>query len=184
MLRTEFLTIENYSRYGEWLKQQNAETLELYFGVGGTQGVIDSLMEKIRIQPQDHFFLIAIDGDQWVGTTHIATKGQQVEFGLIVDPAHRGKGVASLMLEDALTWVRNRNYRELFMHCLTWNRPINHLCNKHGLTTRNMMGDSEVQITLDPPTWITLNKEVCIKNRNLFHTVLDNNRALFREIYG
>lgn len=184
MLRTEFLTIDSYPRYGEWLRQQDAETLALYFGVGGTAGVIDSLMEKIRIQPQDHFFLIAVDNDQWVGTTHIATKGSQVEFGLIVDPTHRGQGVASLMLEDALTWVRNRNYRELFMHCLTWNRPINHLCNKHGLTTRSMMGDSEVQITLDPPTWITLNQEVCTTQRNLFHLFLDNSRALYTEIYG
>ena len=88
------------------------------------------------------------------------------------------------MLKRAIVWCRNRGYTELFMHCLTWNKPINHLCTKHGLKTRNMMGDSEVQITLDPPTWITLSKEVEINQRNLFHTFLDNSKLLYREIYG
>lgn len=184
MLRTEFLTLDNYALYGEWLKKQDEETRQMYFGVGSSDAIIDSLMEKIRMHPDEHFFLIAIEGNRWVGSTHIATKGKQVEFGLIVDPLHRGEGVASIMLEDALTWVRNRNYKELFMHCLTWNKPINHLCRKHGLTTRDMMGDSEVQIELDPPTWITLNKEVCIKQRNLFHAFIDSSRSLYKEIYG
>ena len=184
MFRTEFLTIKDYPLYGDWLRQQDEETRQLYFGVAASDGVIDNLMEKIRIRPQDHFFLVAMDNNKWVGTVHIATKDRQVEFGLIVNPAHRGQGIASAMLEDALTWVRNRNYKELFMHCLTWNKPINHLCLKHGLTTRNMMGDSEVAITLDPPTWITLNKEVCTTQRNLFHAFIDNSRALYSEIYG
>jgi GNAT superfamily N-acetyltransferase len=184
MLRTKFLSEQDYSKYGEWLRQQDEETRQMYFGVSSSDGVINELMSKILSRPEDHFFLIALDGDQWVGTLHIATKGLQVEFGLIVDPARRGEGIASMMLEDALTWARNRNYRELFMHCLTWNRPINHLCRKHGLTTRNMMGDSEVAIILDPPTWITLNKEVCIEQRNLFHAFLDKSRALYTEIYG
>lgn len=97
---------------------------------------------------------------------------------------HRGEGVASIMLEEAITWAQNRHYKELFMHCLTWNKPINHLCHKHGLTTRNMMGDSEVQIDLDPPNLITLSKEVCIKQRNLFHAFLNNTTRVYKEIYG
>lgn len=184
MLRTEFLTLDEYPRYGEWLRQQDAETRQLYFGVAANDGVIDDLMSKIKLSPKEHFFLVAIDQGQWVGTTHIAVKDKKAEFGLIVDAQHRGKGIASFMLSDALNWIRNRNYTELFMHCLTWNKPINHLCYKHGLTTSNMLGDSEVQIHLDPPTWITLQKEVCATQRNLFHAFLDNSRALYSEIYG
>ena len=47
MLRTEFLTVKDYPKYGEWLRRQDRETLELYFGVGVSDSIIDSLMEKI-----------------------------------------------------------------------------------------------------------------------------------------
>ena len=184
MIRTEFLSQKDYGQYGDWLRQQDAETLQLYFGTMATAALINGLLNQISSHPEDHFFLVAIDGDQWIGTTHIATKGLQAELGLIVDSQRRGQGIASTMIEHAITWVRNRNFRELFMHCLTWNRPINHLCAKHGLTTRNMYGDSEVQIELDPPTWITLNKEVGINQRNLFHSFLHKSRAYYSEIYG
>ena len=183
MIVTEFLSTKDYHKYGDWLRKQDEETRKLYFGVAGTDAIIDGLMEQILGNVDDHYFLVATDNGNWVGTIHIATSGKQVEFGLIVGSIYRGEGIASTMLEEALTWAQNRGYKELFMHCLTWNKPINHLCKKHGLTTRNMMGDSEVQIALDPPNLITLSKEIGIKQRNLFHIFLNTTKA-YQEIYG
>jgi GNAT superfamily N-acetyltransferase len=184
MIVTEFLSLKDYPKYGEWLKQQDAETRELYFGIASADSIVDSLMKQIQRDLENHYILVAKEDDRWVGTVHIATSGTQVEFGLLVLPICRGEGIASLMLEEALAWARNRNYKELFMHCLTWNKPINHLCHKHGLSTQNMYGDSEVRIQLDPPNLITLSKEVGIKQRNLYHTFLNNSKSFYQEIYG
>jgi GNAT superfamily N-acetyltransferase len=184
MIITEFLPVQDYKQFGDWLKIQDEETRQLYFGVAGSQHVIEALMDRVISDLDNHHFLVAKDNERWVGTIHIAVSGTVVEFGLIVDEEYRGQGVASDMLEEAILWARNRGYRELFMHCLGWNKPIQHLCHKHGLTTHNMYGDSEVEMKLDPANWITINKEFCIKQRNLFHKFLQHNTMLYREIYG
>ena len=184
MIITEFLPVQNYKQFGDWLSIQDEETRQMYFGVAGSQYVIDALMQRVLANPDDHHFLVARDAGRWIGTIHIAVSGTVVEFGIIVDEEYRGEGVAGTMLEEAILWARNRGYRELFMHCLGWNKPIQHLCHKHGLTTHNMYGDSEVEMKLDPGNWITINKEICIKQRNLFHKFLQNNSMLYHEIYG
>jgi GNAT superfamily N-acetyltransferase len=184
MIITEFLPIKDYTQFGDWLKIQDEETRQLYFGVSGSQHVIDSLMDRVLTEPENHYFLVAKDNNRWVGTIHIAVNGTVVEFGLIVDDEYRGQGVAGIMLDEAIIWARNRGYKELFMHCLGWNKPIQHLCHKHGLETHNMYGDSEVEMRLDPANWITINKEICIKQRNLYHKFLQNNTMLYQEIYG
>ena len=184
MIITEFLTIKQYDEYGTWLKRQDDETRSLYFGVSGNDHVIDSLMDTIRSFPDDHYILVARDKNTWAGTIHIAVNGPTVEFGIIVDPDYRGQGIAGDMLEEAIVWAQNRGYNELFMHCLGWNTPIKHLCDKHGLRPRNVYGDSEVQIELPQATWVTINKEVAIKQRNMFHMFLQNSQQLYQEIYG
>jgi RimJ/RimL family protein N-acetyltransferase len=184
MIITEFLPVAEYEKFGDWLKIQDEETRQLYFGVAGSHHVIDALMARVISNPDDHYFLVAKDNKRWVGTIHIAVSDNVVEFGVIVDEDYRGQGVAGNMLDEAIIWARNRGYRELFMHCLGWNKPIQHLCHKHGLETKNMLGDSEVELTLEPANWITINKEICIKQRNIFHKFLQNNNMLYREMYG
>lgn len=184
MITTEFLSIRDYPKFGDWLRIQDEETLQLYFGVSGSQHVITALTDRVVGNPDDHYFLVAQDSTQWVGTIHIAVSGRVVEFGIIVDEEYRGKGVANTMMEEALVWARNRGYKELFMHCLGWNKPIQHLCHKHGLETKNMYGDSEVEMKLPPANWVTINREFCIKQRNWYHMFLQNNWALYQELYG
>lgn len=184
MIITEFLPVNDYKKFGDWLEIQDEETRQLYFGVAGSQHVIESLLSRILANPDDHYFLVAQDQGRWIGTIHIAVNDQIVEFGVIVDEEYRGQGVGSQLLEEAILWSRNRGYTELYMHCLGWNKPIQHLCHKHGLTTKNMLGDSEVELKLKPANWVTINKEICIKQRNWYHMFLQKNWALYHEVYG
>jgi GNAT superfamily N-acetyltransferase len=183
MIITEFLPVQDYKKFGDWLEIQDEETRQLYFGIAGSHYVIQALMDRVLANLEDHHFLIARDDTRWVGTIHIAVHNRVVEFGIIVDEEYRGQGVANLLMEEALIWARNRGYEELYMHCLGWNKPIQHLCHKHGLETTNMWGDSEVELKLEPGNWITINKEICIKQRNLFHKFLQNTNTLYHEIY-
>ena len=184
MITTEFLPIVEYKKFGDWLRIQDEETRQLYFGIAGTQNIIQELMDRVVGNPDEHYFLVAKDNDQWAGTIHIAVNGRVVEFGVIVGKEYRGQGIADQLIDEAITWARNRGYTELFMHCLGWNNPIKHLCYKHGLKTQNMYGDTEVEVKLPPSNWVTINKEFCTNQRNIYHRFLQNNWALYREMYG
>jgi RimJ/RimL family protein N-acetyltransferase len=185
MFATEFLAHQDHYRYGDWLKSQDDDTRYLYFGVTGGEGLIERLIDQIEIKPDQHEILVAKNCDGWIGTLHIAKiNATTIEFGMIVHKDYRGEGIGNTMLEEAIVWARNRNYSELFMHCLGWNKPIQHLCQKHGLLPRNILGDSEVNIHLNPPSWITIAQEVGIKQRNVYHTFLQNSKFLYQEMYG
>ena len=184
MFTTEFLSVKDYPKFGDWLEIQDEETRQLYFGIAGNQCIIQALMDRVIGNPDEHYFLVAKDNEQWAGTIHIAVSNRVVEFGVIVHKEYRGQGIADQLIEEAIVWSRNRGYTELFMHCLGWNKPIQHLCHKHGLETKNIYGDSEVEMKLPPANWVTLNKEFSIKQRNLYHMFLQKNWALYQEMYG
>ncbi len=132
------------------------------FGYTLGQEAIDLLVDQLASNPKNNYFLVAKINNRWAGTIHIATHEQEAEFGVIVALQYRKQGIANLIMDEAITWARNRYYRDLFMHCISWNRPIKHLCQKHGLVPRNMMGDSEANLQLEPPTPATFFKEQMI----------------------
>jgi RimJ/RimL family protein N-acetyltransferase len=183
MLTTEFLVRNQYAKYGSWLKTQDPQTLHNYFGHSMNKKAIDTLVKQFAKDHKNNYFLVAkIDG-KWAGTIHIASHGTEVEFGVIVGQKYRKQGIADTMMDEAITWARNRHYKDLFMHCISWNRPIKRLCEKHGLVPRNMLGDSEANLQLEPPNWGTYFKEqMIIAKRNWFllHPFAQNHFLLGR----
>ena len=166
MLSTEFLEKDQFSAYASWLKGQDPQTIHDYFGCAVGPEAIDKLIAKFLKDSKNHHFLVAKMSGEWAGTIHIAAHGTEVEFGVIVAKSYRKQGVANAMMDEAITWARNRHYKDLYMHCISWNLPIKQLCRKHGLTPRNMMGDSEVNFQLEPPTAVTFFKELLVIQRN------------------
>lgn len=171
MLITEFLSRDQFSEYGSWLKAQDPETIHHYFGGAMDPCAIDTLVEQLCKKPKNNHFLVAKINYRWAGTIHIATHGNEVEFGVIVALQYRKQGIANAMMDEAITWARNRHYKDLFMHCISWNKPIQNLCKKHGLTPRNMMGDSEAKLQLEPPNWETYFKEQMMVNKRNWYAL-------------
>lgn len=182
MITTRFLFRSEYKKYSTWLKQQDQTSLYMYFGVAASDNMIDSLVNNIVQNPDNHHFLVAELDNQWVGTIHIAAHDKTVEFGFMVGQQYRGQGIANQMLEEALIWARNRGYQELFMHCLERNSAIQHLCKKHNLKYRNMYGDVEVSVPLSPATLATFTKEIAIQQRNVYYKFLQNARNFSQAI--
>lgn len=158
-LTTEPLSWSQLSAYGSWLKAQDPYTIRTYFGYIVSDDVIDALIKKFAADPKNHDVLVAKVNGQWAGTIHIATHGKEVEFGVIVAKQFRKQGIANVMMDEAITWARNRFYTDLYMHYISWNKPIKNLCHKHGLVPRNMIGDAEAKLQLKPPTVVTFFKE-------------------------
>lgn len=159
MTQTFFLPHNEWWKYGEWLKKQDAETLTNYFGLATKEFAIDQLIQRINSAPEKHHLLVASNNYEWLGVIHIATHDKTVEFGLIVDVCYRKQGIADLMMDEAIIWSRNRYYKYLFMHCISWNLPIKRLCEKYHLSPRNIMGEAEVKMELAPPDFSSMIKE-------------------------
>jgi GNAT superfamily N-acetyltransferase len=187
MPANRFLRPTEYRQYANWLKEQDTETLSLYFGIPVTDYFIDNLVQSFIDNNDKHYFLIAERNGVWLGSVHIAIINEtDIEFGVIVDQAHRKQGIADQMMEEAILWARNRGYIHLFMHCLTWNRPIRSLCEKHGLNIKNFTDGKEVEsrCKLPPPTLSSLGQEYALKNRNLYRMILQNQEEMFNNILG
>jgi len=178
MITTMFLPREEYKLYGDWLTRQDNDTLKTYFGVPVNHNFIQALVDRITVNVGQHYFLVAFDHERWLGVIHIATQlNTDVEFGIIVDQEHRGQGIADRLMDEAVTWAQNRRYKRLYLHCLSWNQPIKHLCNKYGLEIRNQEGSGEVDVELPPPSMISVGKEFATMNRNIFTKLLETTWA-------
>jgi RimJ/RimL family protein N-acetyltransferase len=185
MITTRFLSTDEYPEYATWLKNQNEETRSIYFGINFTDEIIDNLVKKFVENSKQHWFLVAEYRGQWIGTIHIAQCSDvEVEFGFIVDPLHRGHGIADRLMEEALTWSRNRGFKSVFMHCLARNAPIKHLCIKHGMALETEYGDTETKLPLPPADFSSVTQEVITRNRNVYRTVLQSIIPFFDEVYG
>jgi GNAT superfamily N-acetyltransferase len=122
MYTYQWLDAPKYHLYCEWLQEQDADTLQRYFGSAGP-GIIQSLALHIEAEPDQHAFLVAANSESWLGTCHIAEMTpEQAKLGLIVHRDHRGLGIGDDLLTQGMTWAKNRGYMELFLPCL--NHPI------------------------------------------------------------
>ena len=187
MITTRFLSFAEYHWYADWLKEQDNETIAMYFGLPVTNYFIDNLVKSFVQNPNNHYFLVAERNGMWVGTIHIAViNDSEVEFGVIVDSPSRKQGIADQLMEEAILWARNRYYTHLYMQCLTWNRPIRHLAEKHGLEVKNFTDGREIEsrCKLPPLTLSSLGQEYAIKNRNLYRMILQSQEEMFNSIYS
>jgi ribosomal protein S18 acetylase RimI-like enzyme len=73
-------------------------------------------------------------------------------MGLSVLPGCRGKGYGDALLRRAVTYLRNRGVREVFVHCLTENSAMMHLARKNGMRIIYSGGESDARLELDAAT--------------------------------
>lgn len=184
MITVDFLPVKSYYKYGDWLKSQDSETLNMYFGVACTPHYIDLVVQQVLDHPEDHEFVVARDGKKWIGVIHLAATRDQIEFGVTVDRDRRNQGIASMMMDKAILRARNQGYRELYMHCLSWNTPIKRLCHKYGLKTHTDGGASEVLTELPPRNWFSINREIALQQQTLLAKIFDRTNKFYLSLFS
>lgn len=185
MITTRFLLESEYREYAKWIKKQDEDSRSVYFGANFPDSAIDTLVEKFVTDSDKHWFLVAEYKGEWIGTIHIAECSEnEVEFGFMVDPKHRGHGIADRLMTEAITWCRNRGYKSLFMHCLTRNAPIKHLCIKHGMDLESEYGETETKLPLQPADFSSVTQEIITRNRNVYRIMLQNMVPFLEEVYN
>lgn len=185
MIATRFLTIDEFGLYGDWLREQSPETLANYFGIAVNSTYINNVVDGITSNPEEHYFLIAQRGTTWVGVIHMARISEQdMEFGVMVSEHHRHQGIADQLMNEAITWIQNRGYNSLYLHCLNRNHVMQHLAAKHGLELVHDHGDVEGRTQIPPASMLSYCKEAATANKNIFYINLQNLWRPFTELAG
>ena len=185
MLATHFLPMHEFDRYGDWLREQTPESLAIYFGIATSPTFINSLIDGILSNPEEHYFLVATKGTKWVGVIHMARVSEKdMEFGIMVAEGERNQGVADQLMDEAIVWIQNRGFSTLYLHCLNRNKAMKHLANKHGLEVHEDHGDAEVVTRVPPPSLLTYAQEAFTTNKNIFFRNLQTAWTPFIELHG
>jgi RimJ/RimL family protein N-acetyltransferase len=185
MIQTRFLSVHEFNHYRQWLLERDSETLAMYFGIPTGEDVIHDLVDKILANPDEHYFLVALKGNEWVGVIHMARISEtQMEFGVMVHEDHRHLGIADDMMREAITWIQNRKYDTLYLHCLNRNSAMKHLADKHGLVIYEDHGDIESRTSVPPPSALSYLNEVTNYQKNIFFMNIQNIWAPFSERHG
>ena len=169
MISTRFLSITDYELYGSWLREQSEETLATYFGIAVNDTYINHLIDGIASNPEEHYFLVATHDKTWAGVIHMARISEhEMEFGVMVAESYRNQGIADQLMGEAIVWIRNRGFDTLYLHCVSWNRAMKHLADKHGLDMHEDHGDADVCARIPPASMISYAQEATTRNRNIF----------------
>ena len=185
MLATRFLAIKDFVQYGDWLRSRSDETLANYFGVAASPDFIINLVDRILSNPDEHYFLVATKGKRWVGVIHMARiSDRDMEFGVMVAEDQLHQGIADQLMQEAITWIQNRGFNTLYLHCLNRNAAMKHLAQKHGLELHEDYGDIEATTCVPPPSVLSYIQESIIVHKNIFFANLQHTWAPFTEILG
>jgi RimJ/RimL family protein N-acetyltransferase len=184
MITYRILSDSELPKYAMFMKQRNSDSLNLYFGTAINHSMIDNLVEGMMQKTQFHQIVVAEDIDQEiVGTVHIAMMDEHaVEFGVMVAEAYRKKKIASGMMDYAMTWAQNRGFRDLYMHCLSYNAPIKHLVKKHGLAVSTEGTESDARVTMPPTNIFSIGHEIALRQQNIINTSLNHTIQSFRKV--
>jgi RimJ/RimL family protein N-acetyltransferase len=81
-------------------------------------------------------------GRKIIATCHVSInlKTNTAEMGCTVSPEYRNKKIGQELFTRGVTWARMTGAENVFMHCLSENKVIQHIAQKGGMTV----------VTIDP----------------------------------
>ena len=169
------LTILDIPRIISHLENLQGEDRRLRFGAPVTDETIKSYVEKSFNDADSKWFGVDhIDG-HIVATCHVAIADVSAELGCCVDEGYRGEGIAQQMFDRAITWVRTRGVKEVFMHCLTENAAMRHIASKNNMTVISCYGESDAKVEVTPATPATIMQDAYMDRIAMYDMYFKNN---------
>ena len=89
-----------------------------------------------------NMWFVVDDGSKIIATCHVAINRETntAEMGCTVSPDYRNQKIGQELFNRGITWARMAGAENVFMHCLSENRAIQHIAQKGGMTV----------VTIDP----------------------------------
>ena len=136
----------------------DGEDRRLRFGTSIADEALRAYTDRIDFDT-DGVFAVHDDGTEIVASVHVAFTGESAELGLSVLPGHRGLGLGAALFTRAVTHLRNRGAREVFVHCLAENGAMMHLARKHRMGIVHGGSEADARLAVDPPDAFTMYDE-------------------------
>jgi GNAT superfamily N-acetyltransferase len=135
-----------------------SEDRRLRFGAPIPDEVVQAYVARIDFV-RDGAFAVQDDAGRIAAAVHVAFTQDSAELGLSVLPDFRGQGLGNALFARAVTHLRNRGAREVFVHCLTENGAMMHLARKHRMRIVQEGGETDARLAVDPPDAFTFYDE-------------------------
>lgn len=144
------LIILDRSKLIEHLHKLEVEDRRLRFGAPVNDEYITAYVEKTLGKPENKWFGVE-DKCQIIAACHTAKLNDTTaELGCSVNPEYRGNGLAQKLFDRTVMWLKTRNIKTVYMHCLSENAIMRHIARKNNMDVVSEYGESDANVELDP----------------------------------
>ena len=155
----------------------------LRFGGFVTDEYIEEYVEKTCGKEDNKWFGVDEDG-KIVAACHCAIIDDMAELGCSVDKDYRGHGLAQLMFDRAVTWLRTKGITDVCMHCLAENQVMKHIALKNDMSVVTEYGESDANVHLEPPSSLTPIVDAYADRMALYDMMYKSHLRAIRSMFG
>lgn len=161
----------------------NGEDRRLRFGSTISDDGLRAYVARIDFA-HDGLFAVHDEDLALAAVIHVAFSEGSAELGLSVLQQHRGRGMGRALFARAVTHLRNRGTREVYVHCLTENGAMMHLARTNKMRIVPAGSETDARLKIDPPTAESLFVEWCQDQQAGTMTMLRRNAKMSRALFN
>lgn len=177
------LTILDKKKLTDHLQLLAGEDRRLRFGSPVNDEYIANYVERTCGKPENKWFGVEV-GSEIVAACHTAKiNDTTAELGCSVNPEYRGNGLAQKMFDRTVMWLKTRNIRTVYMHCLSENAIMRHIARKNDMKVVSEYGESDANVELDPQSPLDIVMDAYADRMALYDMVYRNQLKAMRTMF-
>lgn len=178
MIPKKLTYIKDRTLLVEHLCELKDEDRRLRFGGIVTDDYIKSYVEKSCKDKTSQWF-VCVKDKKIVAACHTAIYNKEAELGCSVSENYRGHGLAQLMFDRAVTYIRTHGITTVYMHCLSENQTMRHIARKNSMTVVSCYGETDAHVEVSPPTPMTAMKDAYLDRVALYDMLFRTNAEMY-----
>lgn len=182
---TRKLLVVDSERIVEHFCSLEIEDRRLRFGTTISDYAIRQYVESSFNNAGSIWFGIENDQGELLSTCHVVIEEDMAELGCSVTSKYRGYGLAQSMFTRAVTYLRTKSIKTVFMHCLTENHVMRHIAKKNDMVVVTCDTEEiDVEVDIKPPTPATFMENAYLDNMAFYDMVTKNSLRMFKMFTG
>lgn len=169
------LTILDEAKLIKHLHSMKTEDRRLRFGSPVNDDYIVSYVQKTLGKPDNKWFGVEVDGNIIAACHTAKLNDTTAELGCSVDAEYRGNGLAQKLFDRTVVWLKTRNIRTVYMHCLSENAIMRHIARKNDMKVVSEYGESDANVDLDPQSPFDAVIDAYVDRMALYDMMYKNN---------
>lgn len=162
-----------------------SEDRRLRFGTAISNYAIRHYVEESFKDNGSVWFGIDDDSGKLLSTCHVAITDDFAELGCSVVSKYRGYGLAQSMFSRAVTYLRTKSIKTVFMHCLTENHVMRYIAQKNDMVVVTCSQDEvDTELNIKPPTPSTFVENAYMDNMAFYDMITKNSLRMFKLFSG